>query len=402
MALRELADILDLPAVRLTSYRKEQDRIEIILELEANSAVCPECDVRTTHKHSQKSILVRDLPCFGRQVYLQLPRRRFKCNHCGKPFTERLTFVDFGTSFTKRYENYIYDQCSERSFTAVEKQEDISDTVIAKIYEAYASAQVQPHGRPKEIRVLGIDEIAIKKGHRDYACVITDIDRKQVIEVLGNRLKTTVVAYLSSLPESVRKSLHYVSIDMWEGYNQAVVEALPKKVKIVIDRFHVMKQLNHALTKCRRELQRSMVSKEDRDELKGFRWVLVTNECNLDDEQKEKLKKLYETCPELKKCHSLKEDFRRIFEEETSRAKAKERIDIWKKDVKKTGLKSFDAFLVTLDNWEELILNYFSSGKITNGVVEGLNNKIKLIKRRAYGYRNIGNFRQRILIECGS
>ncbi len=117
-------------------------------------------------------------------MYLQLPRRRFKCNHCGKPFTERLTFVDFGTSFTKRYEKYIYDQCNERSFTAVEKQEHISDKVIAKIYESYASAQVQPRGRPKEIRVLGIDEIAIKKGHRDYACVITDIDRKQVIEVL--------------------------------------------------------------------------------------------------------------------------------------------------------------------------------------------------------------------------
>jgi len=401
MALRELADVLDIPAVSLTGYRKEPDRVEIVVELEANSAVCPECGVRSTRKHSEKLIPMRDLPCFGRQVYLLLPRRRFKCNHCRKPFTERLSFVDFGTSFTKRYERYLYDQCKERSFTAVEKQEGISDTVIAKVYESFATDQMQPRGRPKTIRVLGIDEIAIKKGHRDYACVITDIDRKHVIEVLGNRLKSTVSAYLLSLPESVRKSIRYVSMDMWEGYYQAALEALPKNVKIVIDRFHVMKQLNHALTKCRRELQRGMESKEKRDELKGLRWVLVTNECNLDEEQRVKLQELYNNCPELKTCHKLKEDFRRIFEEETTRTKAKERLDTWKRDVKKTGLKSFDGFLGTLGNWEEWILNYFSSGKITNGVVEGLNNKIKLIKRRAYGYRNNGNFRQRILVECG-
>ena len=402
MALRELADLMDLPSVRVTGYRKEPDRIDVFIELERSSAACTECGVRSTRKHSEKSIPVRDLPCFGRQVYLLLPRRRFKCGRCVKPFSEHLPFVEFGTSFTKRYEKYVYDQCNERSFTAVEKQEKISDTVIAKIYESYASVRIQPRGRPTAIRVLGIDEISMKKGHRDFVCVITDIDRKRVVEVLENRLKSTVVGYLSGLPESVRKSIRYVSIDMWEGYYQAVVEALPKRVKIVIDRFHVMKQLNHALTSCRRELQRSMESKEECDKLKGLRWVLVTNECNLDDEQKAMLKEMYEKCPQLKTCHMLKEEFRTIFEQETIRAKAKKKLDAWKKRVRKTGLKSLETFLGTLDNWEEWILNYFSSGKITNGVVEGLNNKIKVIKRRAYGYRNNGNFRQRILVECGA
>ena len=248
--------------------------------------------------------------------------------------------------------------------------------------------------------MLGIDEISTRKGHRHFVCVITDIDRKQVIEVLENRLKDTVSAYLAALPQSVRKSIRYVSIDMWEGYYQAVVEALPRRVKVVVDRFHVMKQLNDALTKCRREIQRDM-PKEERDELKGLRWILVRNETNLDEEQKAKLKELYEKCPELKTCHRLKEDFRNIFEKEKTRPKAKKKLQAWKRRARKTELKSIDAFLTTLDNWEEWILNYFSSGKITNGVVEGLNNKIKLIKRRGYGYRNNGNFRQPILVECG-
>lgn len=399
MALRELADLLDLPSVRVTGYHKEEDRIEVFVELESDSACCPQCGVRAARQHSEKKVSVRDLPCFGRKVFLHLPRRRFKCRICEKPFTEHLPFVEFGTTFTKRYEEYIYEQCHERSFTAVEKQEGISDTVVTKIYDAYSSICLQPRGRPRAIRVLGMDEISTRKGHRHFVCVITDIDRKRVIEVLADRLKETVVAYLQGLPDSVRDSIRYVSIDMWEGYYQAVVEALPKRVKIVIDRFHVMKQLNEALTKCRRELQRGM-KKEDRDELKGLRWILVTNESNLDEEQKTKLADLSTKCPELKKCHELKEDFRNIFEEETSRTTAKRRLDVWKRRVRQTNLKSLQGFLATLDNWEELILNYFSSGKITNGVVEGLNNKIKLIKRRAYGFRNNGNFRQRILNEC--
>jgi transposase len=400
MALRELADILDIPAVKVTGYRKEQGLVEVCVDLEKNSATCPGCGVRSSRKHSQKPIRVRDLPCFGRQVYLLLPRRRFKCRHCGKPFMEHLAFVEFGTSFTKRYEQYIYEQCRERSFTAVENQEGISDTVIAKIYDSHAATCVQPRGRPKKIRVLGIDEISMRKGHRDFVCVITDIDGKRVIEVLENRLKETLIAYLSALPSSVRKSIRYVSIDMWEGYYQAVVEALPKRVKIVIDRFHVMKNLTGALTKCRREIQRGM-SKEERDELKGLRWILVKNEDNLDKDEKAKLNAMYKKCPELKRCHRLKEDFRDIFEEEKSRTKAKARLQAWKKRARKSGLKSLEGFLSTLENWEEWILNYFSSGKITNGVVEGINNKLKLIKRRGYGYRNNGNFRQRVLVECG-
>jgi len=400
MALRELSDFVDIPSVRVIGYRKEVDRFEIDVELEWNSAVCPGCGVRSSRKHSAKPLLLRDLPCFGRPVYLLLPRRQFKCRHCSKPFTERLTFVEFGSSFTKRYEQYIYEQCHERSFTVVGNQERVSDTLIRKVYDSYASRDLQPRGRPKAIRVLGIDEISTRKGHRHFVCVITDIDRKRVVEVLENRLKDTVIAYLRGLPESVRKSLRYVSIDMWEGYYQAVVETLPKRVKVVVDRFHVMKQLNDALTKCRREIQRGMPKKE-RDELKGLRWILVTNEANLDEEQKAKLKELYTKCPELKTCHKLKEEFRDIFEKEKTRSKAERKLHAWKNRVRRTGLKSFEGFLTTLHNWEEWILNYFSSGKITNGVVEGLNNKIKLIKRRAYGYRNNGNFRQRILVECG-
>ena len=400
MALRELEDVLDIPDLRLTGYEQQPDRVDIHAELRSNSAVCPDCGTRSSRGHGGKRIDVRDLPCFGRQVHLTLPRRRFKCRRCGKPFTERVPFVKFGTKFTTRYERYVFDECHERSLSAVAKQEGISDTVVRNIYDLNAAAHVKPLGRPKTIRVLGLDEISTRKGHRHFVCVITDLDRSRVIEVLKDRLKDTVLSYFSGLPRSIRASIKYVSIDMWDGYSEAVKAGLPQQVKIVIDRFHVMKQLNGALTKCRRELQRAAPTKEAKDELKGLRWILVTNESNLDDEQKTQLKELYKACPKLRSCHQLQEEFRRIFDDETSRRKAARRLKSWKARVRRTKLASMGKFVDTLENWEEWILNYFSSGKVTNGTVEGLNNKIKVIKRRGYGYRNNGNFRQRILTEC--
>jgi transposase len=400
MALRELEDLLDIPELHLSGYEKQPDRVTISAELRRQSAVCSECGTRSTRRHGGKRIEVRDLPCFGRQIYVNLPRRRFKCRSCGKPFTERLAFVEFGTKFTRRYGEYVFAQCYERSLAAVASQEGISDTVVRDLYDRHSSAQVKPRGKPKTLRVLGLDEISMKKGHRHFVCVITDLDRKRVLEVLGDRLKETVLAYFTGLPPSVRQSIRYVSIDMWEGYYQAVKEGLPKRVKVVIDRFHVMKQLNAALTQCRRELQRAATTQEAKDELKGLRWILVTNESNLDAEQKARLRQLYRTCPNLKTCHRLKEEFRKIFDEETHRTHADQRLKNWKARARKTDLVSMQKFVDTLENWEEWILNYFTSGKITNGVVEGLNNKIKLIKRRGYGYRNNGNFRQRVLTEC--
>jgi transposase len=207
------------------------------------------------------------------------------------------------------------------------------------------------------------------------------------------------VAYFKGLSKEERDYIKYVSIDMWDGYYQAVKEALPKKVKIVIDRFHVMKHLNESLGKCRKEIQKGLTESE-RELMKGSRWLLVSNEENLDLEQLTKLKDILKKHPNLKKCYNIKEEFREIFNSETKIRKARMRIKTWKKKIRKINIKYLNKFLKTFENWEKEIMNYFSSGKITNGTVEGINNKIKVIKRRGYGYTNIKNFRQRILSEC--
>ena len=184
---------------------------------------------------------------------------------------------------------------------------------------------------------------------------------------------------------------------MWEPYTLAVKAKLPH-TRIVVDRFHVMKNLNHCLTIARREIQRT-ASDEVKEQLKGSRWALVKNEKDLNDKQRTKLETVYQVSPELKVCHQLKEQFRAIFETITDREKAKSALRQWIKQVQKQNVAALQSFLATLNNWFELILNYFIE-RWTNAFAEGVNNKIKLIKRRAFGFTNFDHFRLRILVEC--
>lgn len=249
----------------------------------------------------------------------------------------------------------------------------------------------------KPIRVLNIDEIALERGHGNFVLVLSAPEQGYVLEVLPDRERKTLETWLEELAPEVKKAIKVVNLDMWEPYTLAVKAKLPR-ARIVVDRFHVMKNLNHCLTVARREIQRN-APEEVKEQLKGSRWVLVKNQKDLDEKQRVKLESLYQASPELKVCHQLKEQFRTIFETITDRETASAALTRWIKQVEKLNVKALHSFLVTLKNWFELILNYFVE-RWTNAFAEGINNKIKLIKRRAFGFTNFDHFRLRILVEC--
>lgn len=250
----------------------------------------------------------------------------------------------------------------------------------------------------KPIRVLNIDEIALKKGHGNFVLVLSAPEEGCVLEVLPNREQKTLENWLDGLASEVKKAIKIVNLDMWEPYTLAVKAKLPQ-ARIVVDRFHVMKNLNHCLTLARREIQRNVAQGAIKQQLKGSRWVLVKNQKDLNEKQRTKLESLYQISPELKICHQLKEQFRTIFETFTDREKARTALLRWIQQVEKQTVTALQSFLVTLKNWFELILNYFVE-RWTNAFAEGVNNKIKLIKRRAFGYTNFDHFRLRIMVEC--
>ena len=249
----------------------------------------------------------------------------------------------------------------------------------------------------KPLRVLNIDEIALEKGHGNFVLVLSAPEAGYVLEVLPDRERKTLETWLAGLAPEVKKAIKVVNLDMWEPYTLAVKAKLPHAC-IVVDRFHVMKNLNHCLTVARREIQRT-ASHEVKEHLKGSRWVLVKNQKDLNEKQRAKLESLYQASPELKVCHQLKEQFRTIFETVPDRKKARAALLRWMKQVEKQDVTALQSFLVTLHNWFELILNYFIE-RWTNAFAEGVNNKIKLIKRRAFGFTNFDHFRLRILVEC--
>lgn len=227
--------------------------------------------------------------------------------------------------------------------------------------------------------------------------VISAPEEGCVLDVLPNRERATLEKWLDGLSVEQRQAIKVVNVDMWEPYTLAVTAKLPQAT-IVVDRFHVMKNLNHCLTQARREIQ-SQAPEEVKAQLKGSRWVLVKNQKDLNEKECAKLQTIYRVSPELKTCHELKELFRLLFETLTDREEAKRAIQIWIKQVEAMEVKAFKPFLTTLNNWLEQILNYFVEGW-TNAFAEGINNKIKLIKRKAFGYTNFDHFRLHILVEC--
>jgi transposase len=242
---------------------------------------------------------------------------------------------------------------------------------------------------------MGIDEISKAKGKSDYIAVITDLSRGCVVGVLEERTKDKVKEWLRSLSKKQLRKIRWVAIDMWDGFFYAVREVIPWATIVVVDRFHVQKALGQKIDKARMSIQNKL-SEEDRKELKGSRWIILKPKDTLTEVELCTLETICQKYPQLAQLHALKEEFRAIYENKAlTLITAKEVFDKWQQKVKAMGIKVLCNFLNTLNHWYRWILNYFGI-RLTSGRVEGINTKIKLLKRIAFGFRNFENFRLRI------
>lgn len=396
-ALTILAGISDL---RVVGYERDEGRGEIIWLCEGIHAYgfCPWCQQVAGKVHDQRVRVKRDLAVFGLHSYLEYKQRRFYCEHCRRPFTEQLKAMPVGGRYTARYEKYIYQQYKESSIQTIHRREGLGYKAAEGIFYRQARAALE-EPTATLVKRLGVDEISLKKGHKHFVLVLSDLDRNCVIDVLEERHKERLEAWLDALTAEQRAALAEVSMDMWSPYRQAIEAKVPHAT-IVADRFHLMQNLNHAVTSARREIQRNATA-EVKAQLKGSRWLLVKNQASLSAQEQERLAELYTLSPELKQLHLLKEAFRDIFHSSQHRDDAVWAFAGWIDLAGAHGQRKLDTFITTLENWAEPILNYFNQ-RTTQGFVEGMNNKLKLIMRRGYGYRNFDRFALRILAECGS
>ncbi len=392
-----LTRLLDLPEFVVTAleYDDRLDRVMVRCRQVDAAAVCPACGTVSAHPHQYESRTVRDLSVAGRACYLEFPSRRFKCARCRRPFTEVLEAVAPLARRTRRYEEWLFAQCRGSTIQDVHRRERLGYKAVEGLY--YRRAAQQDPAAAAPVRRLGIDEIALKKGRGQYALVLTDLDRRRVLTVLPARTKEALEAQFDRWSAEQRAAVTDVALDLWEPYHLAVAAKLPN-ARITGDRFHVMKNLNDRVSEARRAVQRAAPPAERR-RLKGFRWLLVKNQAELDERERGRLAEMYRAAPLLGRLHQLKEAFRTICETAPDCEAAEARLTAWVAEVEASGLPSLSKFVATLRRWWEVILNYFHD-RLTSGVVEGLNNKLKLIKRRAFGYRNFAHFRLRVLVEC--
>jgi transposase len=232
--------------------------------------------------------------------------------------------------------------------------------------------------------------------------VFIDHTNQRVLEVLVGRDKELIVNYLRANKATLFAHLEEVTCDMWDAYVNATTEVFGDKVRVTIDRFHVMKNFQEQLTEARREIQRGL-GKEEAKELKGTRWLWQTNPENLTDEQKIQMEKLKERFPRLKQLVEQRESLRAIFEDKTIKdaAGGTSRLQGWMEQAKTLGLKALEKFSKTLGNWLGKIANYFVS-RSSNGRTEGYNHGLRAILWRAFGMLNFRHFRLRVLDRFGS
>ena len=397
-----LSKLLHTPHQRVVAYAYEWRDGQRILHLQCEPyrdyANCPHCGKCSRKEHDSKDRCVRDCSMAEAVVFVHFRHRRFDCPDCGKPFSEPLPWIEKGKRHTKRFAQEVYRRCLHTPHTQVAAEMWLDESTVRSIFKRLAQRRVD-HRRPRGVvSHLGIDEISLRKGHKQYALVLSDLKRRRVLAILPNRLQETLETWLLALPASARQAIEVVSIDMWQGYASAVRKVLPH-AKLVVDRFHVMQQLNKRLSQARRRFQ-AKADEATKAALKGCHWLFVKRRIDLTPDEQRRLQAALDAAPELRRFYLLKERFWLIFERMRTPAQAARFLRAWLYDGDVFDNRYLDKFTSTLRNWWHEILAYFDQ-RVTNGFVEGINRAIRGIIRRAYGYHLFDNFRLAVLAVHG-
>ncbi len=403
-AHKSLTEVIGLQDLVIVSHEFDEikDRIMLICAPRWPVAVCPDCSYLSFDIHDYPNQrTVHDTPIGGRPAALVFDSRRFKCAHCGQIFTEVIGDVVGSCSYTYRLMAEIIDAKRKQAVATLAASYQLGYKLVESIILKAGAEKIESRKKePIKVKHLGIDEISLHKGQGKYVLVLTDLKRRIVLDILSDRRKKSLTTWLENPPAGIDLStLETAAIDLWSQYREAVKNVYPI-VQIVADRFHVVQNLNETIHNIRRDAQAKTASEQEQKALKGLRYLLLKNEKKLTEAETERLKKLKETHPDLYQLCQLRQELHDWYETNTTPQKAIIVLDKWIEKAKSLELAPLNKFCNTLTNWKSEIVNFFTN-RITSGFVEGMNSKIKLLKRIAFGIPNFKHFRLRILWACG-
>lgn len=406
MAKAQITIPLDIPEVRVLQTSLNE-RGEIIITIESTKAgtQCRKCGKWITKSHGRDEwVTIRHLPAFGRPSYLRYRPNRYQCQDCeGQPTTtQRLEWHDANSPHSFSYDNHILLQLVNSTVEDVSIKEGLSYESMAGTMERRIEARVDWSGIV-EIKTLGLDEIALKKGHRDYVTLVTGRLSEGKIIILGvlpGHEKAEVIDFLRSIPLRIIRSIQTVCCDLWEAYTEAAREELPS-ARIVADRFHVARHYRDAADQVRKQELHGLkkkLPKAEYEKLNGSYRAFRKNAVDLNKEERKVLRSFFKHSALAKQAYLLREALTAIFNMNLSKKQAQSKIRGWIQKVHNSGLNCFENFLRLLNTWWEEITNYFIRRE-NSGFVEGFNNKVKVLKRRSYGIFNLKHLFQRIYLD---
>jgi transposase len=396
---------LNLPDVRvLSTQRTAHGHGLICVESTAEGTQCHRWgrDVRDLHGWDAV-VCLRHLPLFDVPVFVELWPKRYRCPYCaGNPTTQRCEWDEPRSPNTKAYEPWALRMLINSTVADAARKLGVSEETIDGILDRWIERAVDWTAW-KWLGVIGLDEIALTRGHRDFVGLVTVPlagGGVEILAVLADRKKETVAAFLRAIPEPLRHTIECACMDMYEGFVSAIEAEVPW-AEIVIDRFHVARAYRDgADTVRKKEIKRlkSAWPKVEYAAITGAMWPFRKRPGALEPQEWELLERLFTYSPKIEAAYHLREDLTELFEHDDSKAGAKCAIRAWCKRVRQSGLAEFVSFVGTIDRWMDEITNDFQ-GRQTSGFVEGFNNRVKVLKRRCYGIFNVGRLFQRLTLD---
>lgn len=325
---------------------------------------------------------------------MEVEKRRTKCKTLGIVKQESFEWLAKNAFYTKRFAWTVGKRCQTASIKDVANEYQLSWRTVKNLEKEYMEEKLK---RAEEVapEVIGIDEISVRKGH-SYKIVVSDLIRKRPIWFGGeDRSEKSMNMFYESLGTKKCKKIRLAVMDMWKAFEKSAKKNIPDAA-ILNDKFHIIRHLQEALDKIRKQ-EYTRVSGEDRQFIKGQKYTLLSRYVNLTLDGKKALKALFAVNKRLNKAYLLKESFGQLWSYK-SEAWAKTFFQNWKNSLKWQRLKPYQEFVKMVErHWDGIAAYCKPENKVSLGFVEGFNNKIRVIQRRAYGLKDQEYFRLKVL-----
>lgn len=404
MQRNTIRKLLKIPAYKVIKVENRDLEIHVWLEpYKNNRAICSGCGkVHGGYYHSVKEVVVRDLPLGRMATYLHVPKRVCRCIEDDHLHVEEIEWLKLWSRVTKRFGENVYRLTSITTNKEAGWFLGMDDEVVYRIdrdiLEEKAADKLDPI--PSALNI-SVDEVSYLKYHR-YLTNVIDTDKKLVVWNSKGRKAEVLDRYFIGIGEEACKKMESVALDGARTYisstNRHAVNAL-----IVYDKFHVFQKLNNTVDAVRKdELKKARSNGDDQTvELTNCRqrFILLKNKSKLTEKQDQYLKTLCQINEPIYKAMLLKEDFLQVYEQENIE-QAEAHLKNWIEQATKSSLKAFQELAISFSDKAQYILNWFKK-RISSAISEGFNNKIKRLKRMAYGYRDIEYFKLKIHQHCG-